>query len=75
MYLAFRYGVKSTIFGTTNGFARVKNSRLIFLVLGGGKNFAEEISKALLFCLVTLLVTLQEQPSVSPTTPGQQFDS
>ena len=49
VYLAFRCGVKSTILGTTNGFARVKNSRLIFLVLGGGKNFAEEISKALLF--------------------------
>ena len=49
VYLAFRCGVKSTILGTTNGFVRVKNSRFIFLVLGGGKNFAEEISKALIF--------------------------
>ena len=68
IYVAFRFGEKLTILGATNGVARVK-SRLKFLVFVSKTKFSEINFQGFTFCLVTLLVTLQGQPSLPPSSP------
>ena len=50
-----------TSLGATNGVARVKNLDWCFLCSNGKKQ-----GEGFAFCLITLLVTLQEQPSLFP---------